>query len=132
MRGDLLPLWAPTSDLDAETRAAWRSRAYRIALGVELVAHLEPIVDSDRLYVGFCAASAELATLLAQAIRRENVGAAPARAHPGMAQDTACDVILPCHPEATDEESDHAVLAATKAAHAYFCGPPPERDQPAG
>lgn len=127
-----MPLWLPTPDLDAEARAAWRTNAYRIALGVELVAHLEPIVDPDRLYVGFCAASAELAELLAGAIRRENVGAAPARAHPGMAQDTACDVILPCRPDATDEEIDHAVLAATKAAHAYFCGPPPERGTGAG
>ncbi len=122
----------PAPDLDEEARAAWRSRAYRIALGVELVAHLEPIVDPERWYVGFCVGSAELATLLAQAIRRENVGAAPARAHPGMAQDTACDVILPCRPEATDEEVDHAVLAATKAAHAYFCSPPPERGQLTG
>lgn len=125
MRGDLLPLWVPERDLDETARAAWRTSAYRIALGVELVAHLEPIVDPDRLAVGFCAASAELAELLARAIRRENVDAATARAHPGMTQESACDVILPCRPGATDEEIDHAVLAATKAAHAYFCGPPP-------
>jgi len=125
VRGDLLPLWVPPPHLGAEARAAWRTNAYRLALGVELVAHLEPIVDLDRLYVGFCVASAELAKLLAGAIRRENVDAATARAHPGMAQDSTCDVILPCRPDATDEEIDHAVLAATKAAHAYFCGPPP-------
>ncbi len=121
----------PAPDLDEEARAAWRTNAYRVALGIELVAHLEPIVDPERLYVGFCAASAELAHLLAQAICRENVEAATARAHPGMTQESACDVILPCRPDASDEEVDHAVLAATKAAHAYFCGPPPERGQPA-
>lgn len=96
---------------------------------MELVAHLEPIVDSERLYVGFCGHSPELAELLAGAVQRENVGAAVARAHPGMEQDHACDVVLACAPGATDEQVNHAVLAATKAAHAYFCGAPVGRGQ---
>ena len=49
MRGELLPLWQPGSDLGDAERAAWETPAYRMALGVELVAHLEPIVDSARL-----------------------------------------------------------------------------------
>jgi hypothetical protein len=98
--------------------------AYRLALGIELVAHLEPIVDTDRLQVGFCAHSPELAEMLAQAVLKENVGAAVARAHPGMEQDGACDVVLACRPDATDEEVNHAVLAGTKAAHAFFCNQP--------
>jgi hypothetical protein len=102
-----------------------------VALGVELVGHLEPIVDTDRLYVGFCGHSAELAELLKEAVLRENVGAAVARAHPGMDQDAACDVILACRPNATDEEVNHAVLAAVKAAHAFFCGAPLGRGQQA-
>lgn len=127
VRGELLSLWRPGPDLSDAERTAWETPAYRVALGVELVAHLEPIVDSERLYVGFCVRSPELAELLAGAILRENVGAAPARAHPGMPQDLACDVILPCRPHTPDAEVDHAVLAATKAAHAFFCASPPRR-----
>lgn len=124
MRGDLLPLWTPDGPLDEEAHAAWRTLAYRIALGVELVGHLEPVVDEDRLYVGFCGRSAELAKLLRDAVQRENVDAAVAQAHPGMTQDEACDVVLPCRPDATPEEVEHAVLAAVKAAHAFFCAKP--------
>ena len=91
---------------------------------MELVGHLEPIVDTDRLYVGFCGHSPDLAVMLKDAVLRENVGAGVAKAHPGMAQDDACDVILPCNPNATDEEVNHAVLAAVKAAHAFFCAKP--------
>jgi hypothetical protein len=124
VRGDLLPLWTPDGELDEETRDSWRTLAYRVALGVELVGHLEPIVDADRCYVGFCGHSAELAEMLKDAVLRENVGAGVAQAHPGMTQDDACDVILACRPDATDEEVNHAVLAAVKAAHAFFCAKP--------
>lgn len=113
-------------DLDDETRQAWQRPAYRIALGVELVAHLEPIVDTERLYVGFCVESDELAALMVEAVLKENVGAAVAKAHPGRDQEHACDVILPCRPDATDKEVEHAVLGATKSAHAFFCAQPPE------
>ena len=120
----MLPLWQAGPDVDAATRSAWQTVAYRLALGIELVAHLEPIVDPDRLYVGFCAHSHELAGMLVEAVLKENVGAVVARAHPGMDQETACDVILACRPGATDEEVHHAVLAGTKAAHAFFCNQP--------
>jgi hypothetical protein len=120
----MLPLWRPDGDLDHTARAAWETVAYRIALGVELVGHLEPLVDSERLYVGFCAQSPDLAELLCDAVLKENVGAAVARAHPGVAQEHACDVLLPCRPDAGDEDDKHAVLAAVKAAHAYFCARP--------
>ena len=95
--------------------------AYRIALGVELVGHLEPVVDDERLYVGFCGHSPDLALLLKDAVLLENVAADVAKAHPGMEQDHACDVLLPCSPSATEDEVNHAVLAAVKAAHAFFC-----------
>lgn len=93
-----------------------------IAIGVELVAHLEPILDLDALRVGFCCDSEDLAELLAERVRAENVGAAHCRAHPsGAAQAEACDVVLPCRPGASREEIDHAVLAAVKAAHGVLC-----------
>jgi len=120
----MLPLWQPGGDLDDSARAAWETVAYRIALGVELVGHLEPLVDGARLYVGFCAQSPELAELLRDAVLKENVGAAVARAHPGMEQEHACDVVLPCRPDTVEEEQKHAVLAAVKAAHAFFCAKP--------
>jgi hypothetical protein len=99
-------------------------RAYRLALGVEIAGHLDPLVDDARLWAGFCSHSAELAALLRTAIERENVGAAVAAAHPDGTARSACDVLLPCSPHATDEEIDHAVLAAVKAAHLYFCARP--------
>ncbi|MBI2759820.1 MAG: hypothetical protein HYX51_00130 [Chloroflexi bacterium] len=120
----MLPLWDHDETVDAEVRGEWQMPAYRIALGVELVAHLEPIVDAERLYVGFCGHSGELAKMLVDAVLKENVGAGAAKAHPGMEQDEACDVILPCYPGMTDKNVDHAVLAATKAAHAFFCNQP--------
>jgi hypothetical protein len=101
---------------------AWQERAFRIALGVELVAHMEPIVDEERLLVGYCVGSPELAAQIVAAIALENVGAQVARAHPGEPdQPLACDVILPCRPEATDEEVEQAVLAAVKSGHALLC-----------
>jgi hypothetical protein len=96
--------------------------AQSIAIGVELVAHLEPVLDLDALRVGFCCDSEDLAELLAQRVRAENVDAVHRRAHPNAAgQEQACDVVLPCRPDATREEVDHAVLAATKAAHGILC-----------
>ena len=120
----MLPLWEPGPKVTNADREGWQTVAFRLALGVELVAHMEPIVDTDRLYVGYCAHSAELAELLVAAVLKENVGAKTARAHPGMDQDAARDVVLACRPHAADEEISHAVLAATKAAHAYFCNQP--------
>lgn len=124
MRGTLLPLWTPSGSLDEATAKTWRTLAYRIALGVELVGHLEPVVDDERLYVGFCGHSPEVAELLRDAVLQENVAAELAKAHPGMEQEHACDVLLPCSPAATEDEVNHAVLAAVKGAHAFFCAKP--------
>ena len=121
----MLSLWRPNAELGATLRADWERAAYRIAFGIEFAGHLEPVLDTERLYTGFCAHSAEMADLLAGAIRRENVEADVVRAHPGASQESPCDVIVPCRPESTDEELDHAVLAAVKAAHVYFCSAPP-------
>lgn len=128
MRGDWLPLWQSAAPLDPESRGAWELAAYRIALGVELAAHLEPLLDTERLYVGFCSRSPSLARALQAAIQHENVDAALARAHPDQAQAEACDVVLPCRPGATSEEINHVVLAAIKAGHALLCGEPLPRD----
>ena len=114
--------WRPTAGVDAPTRAAWETIAYRVALGVEVVAHMEPVLDADRLAVGLCAASSNLAAVLCAAIIREGVVAEVGEAHPDA--DT-CDVLLPCRPDAPDEEVDHAVLAAVKSSHALFCAPSP-------
>src|SRR5688572_6094722 len=48
-----LRIWAPSHIADDE-RTEWTRTANRIAIGVELTAHLEPIVMPDRLWVGFC------------------------------------------------------------------------------
>jgi hypothetical protein len=120
-RGDMLPFWSPEGEIDAALRDAWKSRAYRLALGVEVVAHMEPIVDEELLRVGFCANSHELAQLMCASILKENVGAIVAKAHPGMAQEDACDVLLACTPHATDDEIKCCVVATTKTAHVFLC-----------
>lgn len=120
----MLPYWEPDLTIDPDARARWRTHAYRIALGVELVAHLEPIVDEERLRVGFCLRSEAMAGLLRDAILKENIGAEVFRAHPGMAQEEACDIVLTCRPDGDEEEVKHAVVASTKAAHLYLCARP--------
>lgn len=118
----MLPLWRPPDDPTDEQRRAWLEAGRRIATGVELVAHLEPILAVDELRVGFCCDSEELAAMIAERILTENVGAETCRAHPGgVNQNEACDVVLPCRPGASSEEIDHAVLAAVKASHGLLC-----------
>lgn len=117
-----MPYWRPTAGADAATHAAWETAAYRVALGVEVVAHMEPVLDTDRLAVGLCAASSNLAAALCAAVIREGVAAEVGEAHRGA---DACDVLLPCRPGAPDEEIDHAVLAAVKSSHALFCSTSP-------
>ena len=91
-------------------------------MGLELIAHLEPILSPDALQAGFCCGSEELAGLFGERIRAENVYAERCRAHPGVvAQVHACDVVLPCGPNFTREEIDHVVLAAVKASHGLLC-----------
>jgi hypothetical protein len=93
-----------------------------IAIGVELVAHLEPILAIDELQVGFCCDSEELAEAFAERIEAENVAAERREAHPGgVNQQRACDVVLPCAPGFSREEIDHVVLAAVKASHGIMC-----------
>jgi hypothetical protein len=100
----------------------WQAPGWRIALGIELVAHLEPVLDTERCLVGFCAESEELADLFVDLIRTENLEARRARAHPaGDEQRLACDVLLPCRPDAPDDEVDNAIVAAVKASHTILC-----------
>jgi hypothetical protein len=123
IRGDLLPLWDLGDALDPETARVWTDKAFRVALGVELVAHLEPILDEARYVVGFCAGSEPMARRLCAAVLQENIEARVARAHPpgAAAQPLACDVLLPCSPWATDEAVEQSVLGAVKASHAVLC-----------
>lgn len=101
---------------------AWQLPGWRIALGVELVAHLEPVLSTERCQVGFCCESAELAEEFVKLIAVENLEARVARAHPNASQQTeACDVLLPCRPDAPESEVDNAIVAATKASHAILC-----------
>lgn len=102
--------------------AQWQTPGWRIALGVELVAHLEPVLDTDRCVVGFCCESAELAAEFVKLIRTENLEARQSEAHPGgTRQKEACDVLLPCRPYAPDSEVDNAIVAAVKASHTILC-----------
>ncbi|MHB8574364.1 MAG: hypothetical protein ACYDCQ_03440 [Dehalococcoidia bacterium] len=95
---------------------------WRVALGVELVAHLEPVLSPERCQVGFCCESEELADEFVRLIRVENLEARTAKAHPtGAAQRSACDVLLPCRPDAPDSEVDNAIVAAVKASHTILC-----------
>lgn len=122
VRGELLPLWQPPGEVSDELRRAWVESGQSIALGVELVAHLEPILAIEELQVGFCCDSEDLADLLVDRIKAENIDAERTRAHPGgINQYQACDVTLPCRPGASREEIDHVVLAAVKASHGVLC-----------
>jgi hypothetical protein len=62
-------------------------------------------------------------------IHTENLDARQDRAHPGETQAEACDVILPCRPDAPDSEVDNAIVAAVKASHTILC--PAELRRPA-
>lgn len=93
-----------------------------MALGVELVAHLEPVLDLERCRVGFCAESEELAAEFVRLIAVENLEARQGQAHPAeTAQLRACDVLLPLRPAAPDDEVDNAIVAAVKASHTILC-----------
>lgn len=103
-------------------RARWLVAAERIATGIAELAHLDAFVDEAHLRVGFsCDGDTVLAAAYVASIGRENVEArrvAPAvAAQPGRAL-PADEVLLPCRPDAPDEEIRHAVLATLKASHA--------------
>ena len=117
---DELKIWAPGHVAEDE-RAEWTRVANRIAIGVELTAHLEPIVMPDRLWVGFCCFDSARATEFAKLVGAENIEALAGSGHPRQpGGDHNCDVLLPCRPGLTDAEIDQAVLAATRASHRYL------------
>ena len=120
MRGDVLPLWEPAGPLGPEERRRWTIAAERIAAGIAELAHLDAFVDVLNLRVGFsCDGDTDLAAAYERAIREENVAArqvAPAVA--GRDDRPADEVVLPCRPDASDEEITHVVLATLKASHA--------------
>lgn len=122
VRGELLTFWDAGVAPTAETVAAWQTAGWRVALGVELVAHLEPVLDLDRCLVGFCAESEELAAEFVKLIAVENLEARQGQAHPAeVVQRRACDVLLPLRPGAPDDEVDNAIVAAVKASHTILC-----------
>jgi hypothetical protein len=129
----MLPFWDAGAAPLPDTIASWQVPGWRVALGVELVAHLEPVLVPERCQVGFCAESEDLAEEFVKLIQTENLDARRARAHPGeFPQAAACDVLLPCRPDAPDSEVDNAVVAAVKASHTILCPVglrprPPER-----
>ncbi len=118
----MLPFWDAGGAPAPATIAAWQIPGWRVALGVELVAHLEPVLAPERCLVGFCAESEDLAEEFVKLIQTENLDARRAKAHPdGLPQAVACDVLLPCRPNAPDSEVDNAVVAAVKASHTILC-----------
>jgi hypothetical protein len=93
-----------------------------VALGVELVAHLEPILNVDRCQVGFCVESEELAETFVGLIAVENMEARLAAAHPdGSNGGRRCDVLLPLPEVASDSEVDNCIVVAVKASHTILC-----------
>ena len=130
-RGTLLPFWDGGAEPETADVAAWQAGGWRVALGVELVAHLEPVLVTERCQVGFCAESAEMAAAFVGLICRENLEARQACAHPDQRQQReACDVLLPVRPGAPDDEIDAAIVVAVKASHTILC-PTGLRERPA-
>jgi hypothetical protein len=118
----MLPFFDAGDAPAAETVAAWQAQGWRVALGVELVAHLEPILDVEHCRVGFCAESEELARTFVDLIAVENLETRAAGAHPdGSNAGRACDVLLPLRPDAPDSEVDNCIVAAVKASHTILC-----------
>lgn len=118
----MLPFWDAGTSPAPETVAAWQTGGWRVALGVELVAHLEPVLAVDRCLVGFCAESEELADEFVKLIQSENLDARRGKAHPnGMPQSRECDLLLPLRPEAPEDEIDNCIVASVKASHTILC-----------
>jgi hypothetical protein len=91
------------------------------------------VVHQPLLKVGFCAGDGAAAELFRAAIAEEHVGARVGRFHPdGGDQPEACDVELPCRPDATERDVDQAVLAVIKATHAPACPVPGMLPHPPG
>ena len=140
----MLEFWQPGDSIDDATRQRWLRAGERVATGLQVLAHLEAFTDVRRLTVGFSLAGNEaLAARYAQAIRDERIDArlgSPlgelacqgsgrngllSAARRLLAGNLRRDeVLLPCRPDATDEEIKHVVLAALKASHALQYGVP--------
>ncbi len=125
VRGDLLPYWQPDGPVSDAERRQWIQNAERIATGLLELAHLPAFVDPTSYRVGFfCEGDVDLANAYVEHIAAERVEArqvappVPARSS-GAGDDLPADeVVLPCRPDADDEEIVHAVLATMKASHA--------------
>lgn len=142
VRGDLLVFWEPAGPVSAEERRQWIANAERIATGLMELAHLPAFVDPRHFRVGFfCEGDVDLAIAYERQIGAENVEARrvspplPGQVHgagaPSLARKAAKlvlrmqenelpadEIVLPCRPDATDEEITHAVLATMKTSHA--------------
>jgi hypothetical protein len=142
VRGDLLGYWEPHDSVSDADRRQWIANAERIATGLMELAHLPSFVDPRSFRVGFfCEGNVELAMAYEEAIASENVearrvspplpGQAGGPDGPSLARKAAKfvlridddelpadEVVLPCRPDAEDEEIIHAVLATMKASHA--------------
>lgn len=142
VRGDVLAYWEPDGPVSEVQRQQWIRNAERIATGLMELAHLPSFVDPRSFRVGFfCEGDVELARAYERAIAAENVEARrvspplPGQAQgpngPNMARKAAKfvmrmsedelpadEIVLPCRPDAADEEIIHSVLATMKASHA--------------
>lgn len=125
VRGDLLTYWQPDGPVSETARKQWIQNAERIATGLLELAHLPAFIDPRSYRVGFfCEGDVDLANAYVEHITAEQVEArqvsppVPARLT-GNCDDLPTDeVVLPCRPNAEDEEIVHAVLATMKASHA--------------
>ena len=146
----MLDFWRPEDSIDDATRQRWLRAGERVATGLRVLAHLDAFTDVRRLTVGFSLAGDEnLAERYVKAIRDEHIDARLSspiddRTHDAdagrrgllsaarrlLAGNLARDeVLLPCRPDATDEEIKHVVLAALKASHALQYGLPLASDE---
>lgn len=123
VRGDMLHFWEPDGPVSEAQRKQWIINAERIATGLVDLAHLPAFVDPSTFRVGFfCDGDLELASAYIEAIRAERIEArqvAPVVPDVDLGRELIADeVVLPCRPDAENEEIIHAVLATMKASHA--------------
>lgn len=142
VRGDMLSYWEPGTRVSEAERKQWVRNAERIATGLMELAHLPAFVDPRSFRVGFfCEGDVELAAAYVQHIVSERIearqvspplpGQSSANGDVSLARKAAKlimrmeadelpadEVVLPCRPDAPDEEIVHAVLATMKASHA--------------
>jgi len=144
----MLEFWQPEDRIDDATRQRWLRAGERVATGVRVLAHLDAFTDVRKLTVGFSLAGNEtLAAHYVQAIRDERIDARLSSPIEDGTHDAGRrglfsaarrllagslprdEVLLPCRPDATDEEIKHVVLAALKASHALQYGLPLTSDE---